>query len=105
MRIGIIGKLDGDERLYGRLADRVGHEALFHDGTAHAHAALADLVDLVDRSDVVVLLSAQRSGAAQLAKRRLRQRGLSPLVLPRCGVAQFTALLEALNARALQATS
>jgi hypothetical protein len=26
-------------------------------------------------------------------------------VLPRCGVAQFTALLEALNARALQATS
>jgi hypothetical protein len=102
MRIGIIGKLDGDERLYGRLADRVGHEALFHDGTAHAHAALADLVD---RSDVVVLLSAQRSGAAQLAKRRLRQRGLSPLVLPRCGVAQFTALLEALNARALQATS
>jgi hypothetical protein len=102
MRIGIIGKLDGDERLYGRLADRVGHEALFHDGTAHAHVELAELVD---RCDVVVLLSAQRTSAAQLAKRRLRQRGLSPLVLPRCGVAQFTALLEALNARALQATS
>ena len=32
MRIGIIGELDGDERLYGRLADRVGHEAQFHGG-------------------------------------------------------------------------
>ncbi len=100
MRIGIIGKLDGDERLYGRLADRVGHEALFHDGKGHGHA---ELTDLVDRSDVVVLLSAQRNAASLLARRRLKQRGLSPLVLPRCGVAQFTALLEALNARAQQA--
>ena len=96
MRIGIIGKLDGDERLYGRLADRVGHEALFHDGRGRARGELAELVD---RCDVVVLLSASRSASSQLARRRLRQRGLSPLVLPRCGVAQFTALLEALNER------
>ncbi|MHB8416480.1 MAG: hypothetical protein ACYDCL_00280 [Myxococcales bacterium] len=54
---------------------------------------------------MVVLLSSQRTGAAQLARRRLRQRGLSPLVLPRCGVAQFTALLEALNARTHQTNS
>jgi hypothetical protein len=97
MRIGIIGTLDGDERLYGRLADRVGHEALFHDGKLRGHAP-DELPNLVDRSDVVVLLS-PRSVAAQLARRRLKQRGLSPLVLPRCSLAQFTGLLEALNAR------
>jgi hypothetical protein len=95
MRIGIIGELDGDERLYGRLADRVGHEAQFHDGKGHDGA----LDELLDHSDVVVLLEA-RSTVSQLARRRLKQRGLTPLVLPRCGVAQFTALLEALNARA-----
>jgi hypothetical protein len=100
MRIGIIGKLDGDERLYGRLADRVGHEAQFHDGRTRTHG----LDELVDGCDVVVLL-AQRTAAAQLARRRLRQKGRSPLVLPRCSLAQFTALLEALNARAHQASS
>jgi phosphoglycerate dehydrogenase-like enzyme len=95
MRIGIIGELDGDERLYGRLADKVGHEARFHGGKGHDSA----LDELLEHSDVVVLLT-PRSAVTQLTRRRLKQRGLTPLVLPRCGVAQFTALLEALNARA-----
>jgi hypothetical protein len=100
MRIGIIGGLDGDERLYGRLADRVGHEALFHSGKGRRQD---DLGALVDHCDVVVLASARASRATQLARRRLRQKGRSPLVLPRCSLAQFTALLEALNARSVQA--
>ncbi len=101
MRVGIIGGLDRAEPHYGRLAVDLGHEALFHDGQICGRGARA-LEHLVDRCDAVVIVTDVNShGAVQLARRRLRGRGGSPLLLRRCGLARFRRLLAALNVGAL----
>lgn len=97
MRIGLIGGLERAERLYLHLATSAGHEVLFHDGETSKRGVRA-LEHLVARSDLVVIVTDVNShGAAQLARRRLRERGRSPLLLRRCGLARFATLLAALE--------
>jgi hypothetical protein len=43
-------------------------------------------------------------GALTLARRRLRDRGRTPLLMRKCGFTRFTALLEALTQREQQGT-
>ncbi len=97
MRIGIIGGLGRSEPHFGRLAADAGHEALFHDGEIKGRGARA-LEHVIDRCELVVIVTDVNSHAAvQLARRRLREQGRSPLLLRRFGLARFATLLAALN--------
>jgi hypothetical protein len=97
MRIGIVGGLDRSEPLFARLAEAAGHGATFHDGSTSASGVRA-LEGLVEHSDLVVILTDVNShGAARLARRMLRERGRTPVLLRRCGSARFGALLAALD--------
>ena len=95
MRIGIIGGLGRSEPHFSRLAAAAGHEALFHDGATRGQRVRA-LQHVVDCCELVVILTDVNSHAAvQLARRRLRDQGRSPLLLRRFGLARFAALLSA----------
>ncbi len=97
MRIGIIGGLARAELHYERLAAAAGHRALFHDGRTRGRRTEA-LEHLVERCHVVVVLTDVNShGAVQMVRRRLRERGRSPLLLRRLGLARFAQLLAALD--------
>jgi hypothetical protein len=97
MRIGIVGGLDRSEPLFERLAEASGHRALFHHGSTSA-SGIRDLERLVEHSDLVLILTDVNShGAVRLARRMLRERGRSPVLLRRCGSARFGALLAALD--------
>ncbi len=99
MRVGVIGGLERSEPLYGRLAAAHHHEAVFHGGGMSGHGRRA-LERLVARCDLVVIVTDVNShGAVQLARRLLREKGRSPLLMRRCGVARFIALLAALDER------
>jgi hypothetical protein len=99
MRIAIVGGLERSESLFSRLAEAAGHRALFHDGSMCASGVRA-MEGLVDRSDLVVLVTDVNShGAVRLARRLLRERGRSPVLLRRCGLARFASLLAALDER------
>jgi hypothetical protein len=104
MRIGIIGGLDRSESNYVRLAERYGHELLVHGGHLGGRGA-GTLESLLEKSDVVVVVTDVNShGALTLARRRLRDRGRTPLLMRKCGFTRFTALLEALTQREQQGT-
>ncbi len=97
MRIGIIGGLARAEPHYERLAAAAGHQALFHDGVIRGCGRRA-LESLVEGCHIVVVVTDVNShGAVQLVRRRLRERGRSPLLLRRLGLARFAALLAALD--------
>lgn len=97
MRIGIVGGLTRAGSHYCRLAASAGHELLFHDGWMGGRG-VKSLEHLVERSDVVVVVTDVNShGAVQLARSRLRAGGRSPVLLRRCGLARFGALLAELE--------
>lgn len=97
MRIGIVGGLDRAGTVLSRLASAAGHELTLHDGAMSSCGARA-LERLVDRADVVVILTGVNSHAAVLrARRLLRVRGRAPLLLRGCGAARFGALLAELE--------
>jgi len=99
VRIGIIGGLDRSGPLFGQLAHAAGHEALFHDGGVGARG-VRGLEWLVEHADLVVILTDVNShGAVRLARRMLRERGRSAVLLRRCGAARFAQLLAALGER------
>ena len=99
MRIVVIGGLERAEQHFERLALEAGHEVFFHDGRTGGRGARA-LVQLVDRCEVVVVLTDVNShGAVQLARRLLKENGRTPLLLRRLSIARFGALLDALSLR------
>ena len=100
MRIAMVGGLGRAEPHYAALARRSGHEVLFHDGDVGGRGSRS-LEHLVARCDVVVVVTDVNSHlAVQIVRRRLRERRRSPLLVRRCGLARFAALVEALSARA-----
>jgi hypothetical protein len=105
MRIAIVGGLVRAERHYERLAAAAGHRVLFHDGGTGGRGVKA-LDHLVERCHLVVVVTDVNShGAVQMVRRRLRERGRSPLLLRRLGLARFATLLAALNAAEARAGS
>jgi hypothetical protein len=58
----------------------------------------ASLAQLVDRCDVVIIITDVNShGAVQFARQRLRLVGREPLLLRRCGPSRFASLLGELS--------
>jgi hypothetical protein len=97
MRIGMIGGLDRNESLYRRLADEAGHDIDFHTGHVGSRGN-ASLEALIDRVDLVVVVTDLNShGAVLLARRLVRKRGVALHLVRRCGVSRFVELLQSLG--------
>jgi hypothetical protein len=95
MRIGIVGGLDRSERSYVRLARDRGHEVEYHDGDMRG-TATATLAGLVERADLVVIVTDVNSHNAVRAARRLLRSNRRPAVLVRrLGLSRFLALMQA----------
>lgn len=94
MHIGIVGGLDRNEGIYEDLAQRAGHRFEHHNGHL-AGRGTASLGTLVERCDVVIVVTDVNSHAAVWRVRRLaKQRGSRCILMSRCGPSKFTALLE-----------
>lgn len=94
MRIGIVGGLDRSELSYERLARDHGHEVERHSGYMRGTACAA-LAGLVERADLVVIVTDVNSHNAVKAARRLLRAHPRPAVLVRrLGVSRFVALLQ-----------
>jgi hypothetical protein len=99
MRIAIIGGLDRGHDRYQKLAASYGHELFCHEGWMTGPRA-GSLERLVESCDVVVIVTDVNSHGAVLAARKaMRRRGRSPLILRKCGLSRFTQLLEAIKER------
>lgn len=89
MQVGIVGGLERTERQYEDLAAHHGHRLVFHHGHVHG-AGLRSLRQLVDHSDVVILITDVNSHAAvQITRRLMREQGRSPVIMRRCGTARL----------------
>lgn len=94
MRVGIIGGLDRSEQAYQRLARELGHEVEHHTGYMHGNAGSV-LERLVDRCDLVVIVTDVNShGAVQQARRLLRARPRPAVLVRRLGASRFVELLH-----------
>jgi hypothetical protein len=104
MHIGIVGGLDRAEPLLERIAGTAGHTVEFHTGRTNARGT-AQLDALVERAQLVVVLTDINShGGVQLARRLAARRGRPLVILRRLGAARFAELcagvtLEAAAAR------
>ena len=100
MHIGIVGGLDRNEGFYQDLAQRAGHHFEHHNGHLAGRGA-ASLGTLVERCDVVIVVTDVNSHAAVWRVRRLaKQRGNRVILMSRCGPSKFTALLSEFSAAA-----
>jgi hypothetical protein len=97
MHIGLVGGLDRSETQYRQLAQRAGHSIEWHTGDLAGRGA-GTLEALVDRSDVVIVVTAVNShGAVWRARKLAKLRGKRLLLLARCGVSRFGSLLAELS--------
>ncbi len=105
MHIGIVGGLDRNEGFYDDLAKRAGHQFEHHNGHLAGRGA-ASLGTLVERCDIVIVVTDVNSHAAVWRVRRLaKQRGNRVILMSRCGPSKFTALLEELGTQTSAASS
>jgi len=94
MHIGIVGGLDRNEGFYEDLARRAGHGFEHHNGHL-AGRGTASLGTLVERCDLVIVVTDVNSHAAVWRVRRLvKLRGNRCILMSRCGPSKFSALLE-----------
>jgi hypothetical protein len=99
MRIGWIGGRERNETQLDKIAERGGHRLEFHSGHVGGRGA-GEIRALVERSDFLVIVTDVNShGAVLLAKKMAGKIGRASLVIRRCGVARFQALLDALAIR------
>jgi hypothetical protein len=97
MHIGLVGGLDRSEAQYRQLAERSGHSIEWHTGGLAGRGA-DTLEALVDRSDLVIVVTAVNShGAVWRARKLAKLRGKRLLLLARCGVSKFGSLLSELS--------
>jgi len=96
MRIAVIGGLDRHVQGLARQAEEAGHVAEFHHGRVGGRHA-EDLEAIVERADMVVIVTAVNShGAVAIAKKTARRRGRAALIARTCGPSRFGQLLSAL---------
>ncbi len=97
MRIGIIGGVERTEAAQVQLAARYGHELVFHGGHMNGRGSPA-LENLIHRCDVVVIVTDVNShNAVHAARRALKQRGMSPIIVRRLGMTRLEELLSSLG--------
>jgi Uncharacterized protein conserved in bacteria (DUF2325) len=103
MRLGLIGGVERSEADFVRLGERAGHVVEFHAGHMAGRGAAA-LEALIERADLVVIVTDVNShGAVLLARRVAGKLGRRTLLLRRLGVSRFSALLAELAAGQLHA--
>ena len=92
MHIGIVGGLDRAEPLLERIAAAAGHTVELHNGRTNARGT-ATLEALIERSQLVLVLTDINShGGVQLARRLAARRGRPLVILRRLGAARFAEL-------------
>ncbi len=100
MHIGLVGGLDRSEAQYRQLAERAGHSIEWHTGDLAGRGA-GTLESMIERSDLVIVVTAVNShGAVWRARKLAKLRGKRLLLLARCGVSRFGALLSELSSPA-----
>ncbi len=93
MHIGLVGGVERGERRYSALAAEEGHSFEVHSGDMAGRGG-ATLESLVERSDLVIVVTDVNSHAAVLAARRLaRVLGRRCLLVRRFGFSRFRAVL------------
>jgi 4-hydroxy-3-methylbut-2-enyl diphosphate reductase IspH len=98
MFIGIVGGLDRQAPRLIDIGEAAGHRVQCHTGTLTG-ASASDLRSLVDRSDLVVIVTGLNShGAVQLARRLARRSKRPARLIQRLGATQFAALVQELPA-------
>lgn len=96
MRLGIVGGPDRAEEIYRRLADQAGVELEFHTGDQSGRGVAA-LDSLIERADVVVVVTNVNSHAAVWRARKQATRlGRRCLLMNHFGVARLNVLLKEL---------
>jgi Uncharacterized protein conserved in bacteria (DUF2325) len=97
MRIGVIGGLDRKAPDLQDMAAASGHRLETHTGVVSGPASAAGLRALVDRSDLVVVLTDINShNAVREARRQARLRNRPLRIMRRLGTSQFAAFLREL---------
>jgi predicted dehydrogenase len=97
MRIAVVGGLDRHVASLAKQAERAGHVAEFHHGRVGGRSA-EDLEAIVERSDVVVIVTGVNShGAVSIAKRAARRSGCPAVIARSCGPSRFEQVLSALS--------
>ena len=100
MRIGWIGGLDRSRALLERVAEEEGHVLEAHTGDVSGRGS-HELEGLVERSDIVVVLTELNShGAMYRAKDLAREKGRPFLALRRGSVSGLRKVMGALRQRA-----
>ena len=93
MHIGLVGGVERGERRYAALAEADGHSFELHSGDMAGRGGEV-LEALVERSDLVIVITDVNSHAAVLAARRhARALGRQCLLVRRFGFSRFRALL------------
>jgi hypothetical protein len=96
MRIAVIGGLDRHVQGLAKQAADAGHVAEFHHGRVGGRSA-EDLAAIVERSDVVVIVTAVNShGAVSIAKKAARRSGCAAYIARTCGPSRFEQILTGL---------
>ncbi len=97
MRIGWIGGVERNEGDLVRMARASGHHLTFHSGHMAGRGSL-ELKNLVERCDLVIILTDVNSHGAVIAARRMvREHATASMVVRRLGAARFQTLLDALD--------
>ena len=97
MHIGLVGGLDRSEAQYRQLAERAGHSLEWHTGDLAGRGA-GTLESMIERSDIVVVVTSVNShGAVWRARKLAKLRKKQLLLLARCGVSKFGSLLSELS--------
>ncbi len=97
MKLAWIGGMDRAEEMYAQLARRAGHEIEFHTGRVGGRGT-DNLRKLVERADLVVVVTALNShGGVEVARRSARESSTPLVLFQRCGLARFRELLESID--------
>jgi len=97
MHIGLVGGIDRSSHHYEALARAQGHTVECHTGDVAGRGS-GTLAALVERSDVVIVVTDVNSHGGVLGARRLlKARGRSCMLVRRMGTARFRALLGELD--------
>lgn len=97
MRIGVIGGVERGEQRFAALARHHGHSFELHSGDMAGRGS-GSLESLVDRADLVIVITDINSHAAVIAARRYaRAFGRQCLLVRRFGLSRFRVLLDELG--------
>jgi len=97
MHIGLVGGLDRSQTQYRQLAEQAGHSIEWHTGDLAGRGSIS-LESLVERSELVIVVTDLNShGAVWRARKLAKLRRKRLLLLSRCGVSRFAALLAELS--------